>query len=106
MIDWNDNMKQEKLDVFLLTKPPLNPRSELFLKLVARSGKSILYLAEDRVYHLLAGIEELPECEIYVCKEDLEARAIKAGEKVVIPDKFCSKFIKDIMEYNRHGYTF
>lgn len=99
-------MIQEKLDVFLLTKPPFSPRSELCLKLAARSGKARIYLAGDGVYHLLAGIEELPECEIYACKEDLEARAIKAGEKVTVPDDFYSDFIENIMKHCRHEYTF
>lgn len=99
-------MKQEKFDVFLLTKPPFSPRSELCLKLVARSGKARLYLAGDGVYHLLGGIEQLPECEIYACKEDLEARAITVGERVKVPDNFYSDFIEDIMEYCRHEYTF
>ena len=99
-------MRQEKLDVFLLTRPPFSPRSDLCLKLAARSGKARIYLAGDGVYHLLAGIEELPECEIYACKEDLEARAIKAGEKVTVPDDFYSDFIENIMKHCRHEYTF
>lgn len=99
-------MKQEILDVFLLTKPPFSPKSELCLKLAARSGKARLYLAGDGVYHLFAGIEKLPECEVYACKEDLEARAIRAGEKVLVPDDFYSDFIEDIMEYCRHAYIF
>ncbi len=99
-------MKQEKLDIFLLTKPPFSPRSELCLKLAVRSRKARIYLAGDGVYHLLARIEELPECEIYACREDLEARAITAGEKVTVPDNFYSDFIDDIMESCRHKYTF
>ncbi len=99
-------MKQEKLDVFLLTRPPFSPRSDLCLKLAARSGKARIYLAGDGVYHLLTGIEELPECKIYACKEDLEARAIKAGEKVTVPDDFYADFIENIMEHCRHEYTF
>ena len=99
-------MKQEKLDVFLLTKPSFSPRSELCLKLAARSGKARLYLAGDGVYHLLSGIEEFSKCEIYACKEDLEARAIKAGKKVTVLDNFYSYFIKDIMEHCSHEYTF
>lgn len=99
-------MKREQLDVFLLTKPPFSPGSELCLKLAARSGKARLYLAGDGVYHLLGGIEELPECEVYACKEDLEARAITAGNKVTVPDDFYSDFIEDIMEHCRHEYTF
>ena len=92
--------------MFLLTKPPFSPRSELCLKLAARSGNARLYLAGDGVYHLLTGIEELPECKVYACKEDLEARAIRAGEKVTVPDDFYADFIEDIMEHCRHEYTF
>jgi tRNA 2-thiouridine synthesizing protein B len=99
-------MKQEQYDVFLLTKPPFNPRSELCLKLAARSGNFRLYLSGDGVYHLLNGIEELPEFRVYACKEDLEARAIKGGDKVTVPDDFYATFIEDIMEHCRHEYTF
>ena len=99
-------MKQEQCDVFLLTKPPFGPRSDLCLKLAVRAGKARLYLAGDGVYHLLGGIEQLPECEIYACKEDLEARGIKAGEKMTVLDNFYSDFIEDIMEHCRHEYTF
>ena len=83
------------------------PTNSLRLHLnIIKSGKARIYLAGDGVYHLFAGIEELPECEIYACKEDLEARAIKAGEKVTVPDDFCSDFIENIMEHCRHEYTF
>lgn len=99
-------MKQEELDVFLLTKPPFSPRSELCLKLAARSEKARLYLAGDGVYHLLTGIKELPECEVYACKEDIEARAITPGKKVIVPDNFYSDFVENIMEHCRHQYTF
>lgn len=99
-------MNQEQYDVFLLTKPPFNPRSELCLKLAARSSNCRLYLSGDGVYHLLNGIEELPEFRVYACKEDLDARAIKAREKVVVPDDFFATFIEDIMEHCRHEYTF
>ncbi len=75
------NVKQEKLDVFLLTKPPFSPRSDLCLKLAARSGNAKIYLAGDGVYHLLAGIEELPGCKVFACQEDLEARAIRSKEE-------------------------
>jgi len=104
--DLDDNMKKEQLDVFLLTKPPFSPRSELCLKLAARSGKARIYLAGDGVYHLLTGIEEQPEFKIYACKEDLEARAVRAGDKVTVPDDFYLDFIEDIMEHCRHEYAF
>jgi len=81
-------LNQEQYDLFLLTKPPLSPRSELCLRLACLSGNARIYLAGDGVYHLLTGIEEQPEFRIYACKEDLEARAIRAGEKVIVPDGF------------------
>lgn len=99
-------MNQEQYDIFFLTKPPFNSRSELCLKLVARSDNYRLYLSGDGVYHLLNRIEELPDFNVYACKEDLEARAIKGGDKVIVPDDFYATFIEDIMEHSRHTYTF
>lgn len=103
-------MKREQYDVFLLTKPPLSPGSELCLKLAARSGNARLYLAGDGVYHLLShllsGIEELPGYKVYACQEDLEARAIREKEKVIIPDNFYAAFIEDMMEHCKCAYTF
>jgi len=99
-------MEQEKWDVFLLTKPPSSPRSELCLKLAANSGKARIYLAGDGVYHLLADIEDLPGCRVYACQEDLEARAIKGRGKVAVPEDFYAAFIEDVMEHCRLAYTF
>lgn len=99
-------MKREEYDVFLLTKPPSSPRSEICLKLAARSGNSRIYLAGDGVYHLLSGIEGLPGCRIYACQEDIEARAIGNRERIIAPDNFYAAFIEDIMEHCRHAYTF
>lgn len=99
-------MKQEQGDIFMLTKPPFSPRSELCLKLVARSGNARLYLAGDGVYHLLTGIEELPGCKVYACQEDLEARAIKGRGKFTVPENFYAAFIEDVMEHCRRAYTF
>jgi tRNA 2-thiouridine synthesizing protein B len=106
------NVKQEKLHVFLLTKPPFSPRADLCLKLAARSGNAKIYLAGDGVYHLLAGILELPGCKILACQEDLEARAIKGKEdgrdkeKVAVPENFYVALIEDLMEHCTHAYTF
>lgn len=97
---------QEEYDVFLLTKPPFNPRSELCLKLAARSENFRVYLAGDGVYHLLSGIQELTGCTVYACQEDLEARAINSREKVIVPDNFYATFIEDMMEHCKHAYTF
>ncbi|MPM29236.1 hypothetical protein SDC9_75776 [bioreactor metagenome] len=97
---------QEEHDVFLLTKPPFSPRSELCLKLVSRSGSSRIYLAGDGVYHLLSDIQEIPGCTVYACQEDLEARAVSVRDKVIIPENFYSVLIEDIMERCKRAYTF
>lgn len=99
-------MKLEEYDIFLLTKPPFSPGSELCLKLAARSENARLYLAGDGVYHLLSGIEGLPGYEIYACQEDLEARAIKGRGKVTVPEDFYAVFIEDLMEHCKRAYTF
>jgi len=99
-------VKRKEYDIFLLTKPPFSPGSELCLKLAARSGNARLYLAGDGVYHLLSGIEELPGYKVYACQEDLEARAIGNREKVTVPDNFYAAFIEDMMEHCKCAYTF
>ena len=97
---------QEEYEIFLLTKPPFSPRSELCLILAGRSVSSKLYLAGDGVYHLLSGIQRLPGCTVYACQEDLEARAINSEENVIIPDNFYSVLVEDMMEHCRLAYTF
>jgi tRNA 2-thiouridine synthesizing protein B len=99
-------MKPEQCDVFLLTKNPFNPRSNLCLKLAARSGNSMIYLSGDGVYHLLSRIEELPGCKVYACKEDMEARAIKPRENVTVLENFYTDLVEIIMEHCRHVYSF
>jgi tRNA 2-thiouridine synthesizing protein B len=109
---WVMNVKREKLHVFLLTKPPFSPRADLCLKLAARSGNAKIYLAGDGVYHLLAGILELPVCKILACREDLEARAIRSKEeaedkeKFEVPENFYAALTEDLMEHCEHVYTF
>ncbi|AKB73872.1 hypothetical protein MSLAZ_0611 [Methanosarcina lacustris Z-7289] len=104
--------------VFLLTKPPGSPRSELCLSLIVRAGKrgnpTRLYLAGDGVYHLLGG--NLPACKVYACKEDLEARGIRTegrgtegirtGAELTIPEAFYETFTEDLMEHCEKVYTF
>lgn len=101
-----EELDTEELDVFLLTKPPGGPRAELCLKLAVRSGNFRLYLAGDGVYHLLGDIEDLPACRVYACKEDLEARALRQGEKVTVPENFYAALTEDLMEHCDRVYTF
>lgn len=110
-------------EVFLLTKPPGSPRSELCLSLIVRAEKrgkpTRLYLAGDGVYHLLGG--NLPACKVYACKEDLEARGIRTegrgtegrgaegtrtGAELTIPEAFYETFTEDLMEHCEQVYTF
>ena len=76
------------------------------LNLAARSENARLYLVGDGVYHLLAGIEELPGCKVYACQEDLNARAIRSREKVTVPDNFYTALMEDVMEHCERVYTF
>ncbi|MGB9928180.1 MAG: sulfurtransferase complex subunit TusB [Methanosarcina sp.] len=99
-------MEKKQGNVFLLTKSPATVRAELCIKLALRSGNARIYLTADGVYHLLSGIEDLQNCKIYACRDDLEARGIRPGKKVVVPDDFYADLIKDLMETCRHNYTF
>jgi tRNA 2-thiouridine synthesizing protein B len=92
--------------VFLLTKTPDNPRSELCLKLMNRSRGARLYLSGDGVYHLLQNVDLLPASRIFACKEDLSARGIQAKGNVTVLDAFYEKMIEDIMEKCHRLYTF
>jgi len=86
-------------DVFLLTKPPQSPRSELCLKLLARSKKARLYLAGDGVYHLLNQASDLPpSCNVYACEEDVAARGIVPRKRAEILGDFYERLVEDVME--------
>jgi len=92
-------------DVFLLTKPPSNPRTELCMKMIARSDDAILFLLGDGVYNILrkaAGI--LPAEKIFVCVEDLQARGINAND-VTIQEDFYGRMVEATMAED-HAYTF
>jgi len=99
-------MESEQCDVFLLTKNPFSQRSQLCLKLISCSGNAIIYLLGDGVYHLLSGIEKFSGCKVYVCKEDIEARAVKPSENVTVLENFQLDLVDTIMEHCRHMYSF
>ncbi|HII07226.1 MAG TPA: sulfurtransferase complex subunit TusB [Methanotrichaceae archaeon] len=93
--------------VFLLTKSPQSPRSELCLKLLARSKKARLYLVGDGVYHLLNQASLLPpSCDIYACKEDVAARGIVARKNVEILGDFYERLVEDVMEGEDRLFAF
>ena len=95
------------MDVFLLTKPPKSERSELCLKLLARSDKSRLYLAGDGVYHLLSQASDLPpSCEVLACKEDLAARGVVPRRRAEVREDFYERLVEDAMERDGNLFTF
>jgi tRNA 2-thiouridine synthesizing protein B len=95
------------MDIFLLTKPPKSERSELCLKLLARSEKSRLYLAGDGVYHLLSRVPDLPpSCEVLACKEDLVARGVVPRRRAEVREDFYERLVEDVMERDGNHFTF
>jgi tRNA 2-thiouridine synthesizing protein B len=94
-------------DVFLLTKAPIAPRSQLCFRLMQCSENAKLYLAGDGVYHLL-NISALPKTteETVACKEDILARGLPLTDDIMIPDNFYGKLIKDMMENSDKVYVF
>lgn len=95
------------MNVFLLTKPPKSERSELCLKLLARSEKSRLYLAGDGVYHLLNQAPDLPSsCEVFACKEDLTARGVVPRRRAEVLGDFYERLVEDAMERDGNLSTF
>lgn len=95
------------MDVFLLTKPPKSERSELCLKLLARSERSRLYLAGDGVYHLLSEAEEIPpSCKVLASKEDVAARGVVPRIRAEVPEDFFEKLVEDLMEGDGRFFTF
>jgi tRNA 2-thiouridine synthesizing protein B len=95
------------MEIFLLTKPPKNPRSELCFKLIRRSQDARLYLAGDGVYCLLNGIRDiLPNERIFACREDMGARGIPRKDGVNVRNDFYEKLVEDMMEEGNGFYSF
>lgn len=100
-------MSSRSMDVFLLTKPPQSPRSELCLKLLVRSKKARLYLVGDGVYHLLNQASDLPpSCDICASKEDVAARGIVPRKRAVILGDFYERLVEDVMEGENRLFAF
>lgn len=101
------NTDELKADIFLLTKPPHSDRVKLCLQLIKRSENAILYLAGDGIYNLLdRTIESLPQDRILVCREDLDARGVQAGDKATVPADFYKRLVDDAMKRNSRIYSF
>lgn len=95
------------MDVFLLTKPPGSERSELCLKLLARSEMSLLYLAGNGVYHLLSQAVEIPpSCEVLACEEDVAARGVVPRRRAEVREDFYERLVEDVMEGDGRFFTF
>ena len=99
----------DKREIFLLTKPPHSDRAELCFHLMERLGKNAsLYLAGDGVYNLLEFdlLQAMPVKMILACKEDLEARGVRAEEGVIVPENFYEHLVKDLASEGSQIYTF
>jgi tRNA 2-thiouridine synthesizing protein B len=99
----------DKRGIFLLTKPPHSDRAELCLHLMERLGKNAsLYLAGDGVYNLLEFelLQAMPVKIIIACKEDLEARGVRAEEGVMVPENFYEHLVKDMATEGSQIYSF
>ena len=94
-------------DIFLLTEPPISPRARLCRKLLEVSNDARIYLFGDGVYTLLGEIDSILSGDrIYACKEDMDARGVIAGNKIIIPEDFYVVMTEDIMESNNRVYVF
>ena len=94
-------------DIFLLTKPPISPRARLCRKLLEVSNDARIYLFGDGVYILLDEIASILSGDrIYACREDMMARGVIAGNKIIIPENFYVVMTGDIMESNNRVYVF
>jgi tRNA 2-thiouridine synthesizing protein B len=95
------------MDIFLLTKPPENPRSGLCFKLIPRSQDARLYLAGDGVYCLLDNIKGiLPNERTFASMEDMGARGIPCREGVNVCDDLYEKLVEDMMKEQNGFYSF
>lgn len=98
--------KEPKVDIFLLTKPPHSERARFCLRLIAQSENAFLYLAGDGVYNLLGeALEALPRDRVLACREDMEARGVRAEDKTTVPVDFYEQLVKDVMHEMRRLYS-
>lgn len=96
-----------KSTVFLLTKPPNSERAKLCIQLVNRSKKAVLYLAGDGIFNLLDPyVKALPPCDVYACKEDVDARGVQPGGAVILLVEFYEQLVKDAMVQSDKVYVF
>jgi tRNA 2-thiouridine synthesizing protein B len=97
-----------KIEIFLVTKPPLDGRTKLCIRLMEYSEDAYLFLAGDGVYNLLdaASLRLFPKEKIVACKEDLEARGLQAGEQAIVPKDFYNLLIENLISEGNQIYTF
>ena len=98
----------DKRAIFLLTKPPQSDRAKLCLHLIEHLDNASLYLAGDGVYNLLEFdlLQAMPVKMILACKEDLEARGVRAEEGVIVPENFYEHLVKDMATEGIQIYSF
>jgi tRNA 2-thiouridine synthesizing protein B len=75
--------------------------------MIKNSGNAILYLVGDGVYNLVSiSLEILPKDRIFACKEDMDARGIRAREKATVLAEFYEHLVEDVMGSSDRVYTF
>ncbi|MDH7597627.1 MAG: DsrH/TusB family sulfur metabolism protein [Methanothrix sp.] len=79
--------------VFILTKPPGNPRAELCLRMLSRNFR--LYLLGDGVYNILTGRLDDIAGDVFAFTRDLRERGVSAAGIKEIDDY--SLMVDDIM---------
>ena len=103
----NRSREDVKSMVFLLTKPPNSERAKLCIQLVERSENAVLYLAGDGVFNLLnPSVVALPTGNVYVCKEDMDARGVQPENAAISLVDFYEQLVEDMMVRSDKVYAF
>lgn len=101
------NARNTSVDIFFLTKPPNHDRARLCWKMISKSKNAVLYLAGDGAYNLFCtAINSIPRENIFVCREDVEARGVQVEERAIVLNDFYDEMIRIIMDEMNRLYTF
>lgn len=86
--------EDSRVDLFLLTKPPGHPRTDLCLQLMTRAKNPRLYLAGDGVYNLLSLPGHLSQRQrVVACQEDVLARGLGRGQGTTDGEDFYRELV-------------
>ncbi len=101
------NARNTSVDIFFLTKPPNHDRARLCWKMISQSKNAVLYLAGDGVYNLFcAAINGIPGENIFVCREDVEARGVQMEKRAIVLSDFYEQMVENMMNEKNCLFTF